>query len=251
MKSLTLFSFGYWGSGSATPQLLKAFVAAERARGFKPPHFVDIRISRASRTKGFNGKAFETLVGKNYTWMPRLGNVHVLSKRGPRIQINDPSAAKDLLDLAQSDPKRRVIFYCACGVPAHCHRHVVGGLVIKEARKRGMDVTVVEWPGGEPKQLEMKLPPADVRKLTQGKKSTLPMPSKTKLADAMSMPWGSVVSLRAGEDYGALMIGPAQFDGTGATFPILQWCHGISSSVLGVKKRLKEDGYIPRRSVKV
>ena len=37
---LTMFTWGYWGWGSATRQLLEAVDAAEIDRGFKPPFFV-------------------------------------------------------------------------------------------------------------------------------------------------------------------------------------------------------------------
>jgi len=52
----TLFSWGYWGWGNATGQLVEATNAAEHARGFKPPIFVDIRLRRQGRAQGFVSK---------------------------------------------------------------------------------------------------------------------------------------------------------------------------------------------------
>ena len=54
----TLFTWGYYGWGNATSQLVEMVDAVERARGFAPPMFVDIRIRRAVRAKGFQGDAF-------------------------------------------------------------------------------------------------------------------------------------------------------------------------------------------------
>ena len=53
MTSITLFSFGYWGWGNAVPQLVEAIDAVEKSRGYAPPIFADVRISRAVRAAGF------------------------------------------------------------------------------------------------------------------------------------------------------------------------------------------------------
>lgn len=44
-RSLTIFTWGYWGWGNATENLVEVVDAVERARGYRPPIFVDIRIS--------------------------------------------------------------------------------------------------------------------------------------------------------------------------------------------------------------
>jgi hypothetical protein len=45
-KELTLFMWGYYGWGNHTSDLMLAVDEVERARGFNPPVFVDIRIRR-------------------------------------------------------------------------------------------------------------------------------------------------------------------------------------------------------------
>jgi hypothetical protein len=55
---ITLFSWGYWGWGNATEQLVESADLAEKKRGFKPPVFVDIRRKRQGRAKGFVGDAW-------------------------------------------------------------------------------------------------------------------------------------------------------------------------------------------------
>jgi hypothetical protein len=80
--------------GSSTRQLKEAVDAVERARDFKPPYFVDLRISRSVRAEGFKEKAFEMAVGRGrYHWMPSLGNKRIELRTSPRIQINEPAAA--------------------------------------------------------------------------------------------------------------------------------------------------------------
>src|SRR5579883_3229098 len=89
MASLTMFTWGYDGWGSSTRQLKEAVDAVEQERGFDPPLFVDLRISRSVRAEGFRENAFEKAVGRGrYQWMPSLGNKRLTRRTGPRIQID-------------------------------------------------------------------------------------------------------------------------------------------------------------------
>jgi hypothetical protein len=49
---LTIFTFGYWGWGSATRELIRAIDSAERKKRFGPPVFYDIRLKRNVSCKG-------------------------------------------------------------------------------------------------------------------------------------------------------------------------------------------------------
>src|SRR4051812_37308468 len=99
---LTLFSFGYSGWGNSTKQLVQAVDAVERSRGFRPPIFVDTRIRRSVRAIGFQEKTFEKLLGSTrYHWMKELGNKQIVTGKGPKIQIVDPSVAEELLEMAE------------------------------------------------------------------------------------------------------------------------------------------------------
>src|SRR3954468_16761455 len=101
MATTTLFTFGYYGWGNHTPQLVEAVDAVERSRGFEPPLFIDIRIRRAVRAKGFQGNAFEKLLGPSrHRWMKSLGNTFIKTRTGRNIQIAEPATADELLDLA-------------------------------------------------------------------------------------------------------------------------------------------------------
>jgi len=106
-QGLILFSWGYAGWGNSVPQLLAATEAVEAGRGFRPPDFVDVRFSRSVRAPGFRDKAFERVLGPDrYHWMPSLGNA-AIGTRGPvRLRIQDPTAASDLIDVAQRAHKQ-------------------------------------------------------------------------------------------------------------------------------------------------
>ena len=150
--AITLFSFGYYGWGNHTPQLVEAVDAVEHSRGYEPPIFVDIRIRRSGRAAGFIGHAFEKLLGPIlYRWMRALGNESILNKTDPPIQIADPAAAGGLLDLAldldSAGNKQRLLFFCSCQWPRDgetlCHRTAVAELVLESARER------CAWPATE------------------------------------------------------------------------------------------------------
>src|SRR6202158_3993927 len=98
--TVTLFSLGYWGWGNATERLVEALDAAERARGFQPPVFVDCRLRRQGRAKGFVGNAFRDLIGPSrYLWMQDLGNLAIATGSGG-VEIKDPAAVGELVELA-------------------------------------------------------------------------------------------------------------------------------------------------------
>ena len=156
MESLTLFTWGYWGWGTATDQLIQSVDAVETSRGYQPPMFVDIRLSRSVRAPGFNGRAFEKAVGASrYRWLDALGNLAV--RDGGPMRIKDPAAANTLVDIAEESGRtgQKILFFCSCEFPGvegqGCHRATVARLLLEAARTRQLAVQVVEWPGGEPR----------------------------------------------------------------------------------------------------
>lgn len=227
-EGTTLFSFGYWGWGTSTAQLVQAFDALERSRGFNPPILVDIRISRSVRAPGFNNRALERLVGADrYVHMPQLGNRAVLVNTGEAVTIANPGAAGSLLDLAISahSKSRRIVFFCACpyqmqdGKP-FCHRYEVGSLLLKEARSRNQSIIVTEWPGTEPQVLRLSLPSEILKKLRRGMKS-IPLPKDKPLDSIASITWGSVVhGSNNGESFDA-RVDRAKWSTKGWYLPVL------------------------------
>jgi hypothetical protein len=226
----TLFTWGYYGWGNATAQLVVAVDVVEKARGFEPPLFVDTRIRRSVRAKGFTGNAFEKRLGpERHRWMKSLGNRHILTRTGPFIQIAEPAAAADLLALAVSagERRRRVLFFCSCEWPREdgktaCHRDIIADLVLSEARKRGCDVEVVEWPGGDPAEIELEVTPAVLKSVKQGR-ATVPLgriESPASLAAFAGLPWGSGVTLRCGASALWIASGPARCQPDGWVLPV-------------------------------
>lgn len=212
-EPLTIFSWGYWGWGTSAIQFVKLADAVEAARGFGPPFFVDIRLRRSGRAVDFSGRAFEDLVGTNrYLWMDDLGNVAIADPSLGRLKIKNPKAAESLLDLALDYAKdcRHTLFYCACEVPRRCHRWAVGGLLLRAAKRRGIAVEVVEWPGGEPTFFRQQCPEEALRKLTHGGKSML-LGARPNLAALGAVAWGSVAELADHPEPLAAVVGPAVF----------------------------------------
>jgi hypothetical protein len=226
----TIFTWGYYGWGNHTPHLVEAVDAVESSRGFQPPFFVDIRIRRSVRAAGFTGPALEKLVGKDrHRWMKSLGNKFIETRTGPSIQIADPSAAKELLDLAveSASDKQRLIFFCSCPWPrwdgkVGCHRTTVASLVLKAATKRAIRVKVVEWPGGEPKRIDLEVSPKDFAAVKKGR-MTVPLGRKVDLAQFAGLPWCSIATLHSGGESLHRVVGPAIFQTIGWVLPIQSW----------------------------
>jgi hypothetical protein len=206
------FMWGYWGWGGSTKELVLAFDAAERERGHEPPVFVDVRIGREVRAVGFRGDAFEKRLGETrYRWLPDLGNQGILD-RG-EVRLRDASKASDLLDLVVQvhADRRRVIFFCACQSPPRneqraCHRLLVGDVLLEEARRRKVDLSVVEWPGGAPCALFETVSPPAVRAALGGGRS-VPVPPGMSPSIAVALPWGSYALVEG--EAASIVVGPA------------------------------------------
>lgn len=203
---------------------MQAVDAAEKARGFKPPIFLDVRLRRSVRAEGFSGNAFEKVVGTaRYKWMRRLGNRKIATGESG-VEIDDPSAAKDLLDLAfvNHEDGRRVLFFCACEDinVLRCHRTTVAALALREAKKGGRHLQIVEWPGGTPTERTVEVNSALIKAIISGRKS-VPLGKATDLAEMAVLLWGSIVRLQAGNLSLAVVTGPAKYHG-GWWLPVLE-----------------------------
>lgn len=214
-NTLTMFSFGYHGWGNCTEELDRAATAVERSRGFKPPLFVDARIRRNVRAKGFLGRAFEDLLGTNrYVWMKGLGNRAVRDRTGGMV-IDQPKEAQTLLDLALKnwEENRRVIFFCSCGAVKEdgeikCHRWAVGALLLKAARKAEVPLHLIEWPGDQPQLRELRVEPGIFRAVSKGR-ARLPLGELTQLARWSGLPHGSPITLKCEKQTATILSGPA------------------------------------------
>jgi hypothetical protein len=217
---LTIFTFGYWGWGNSTRELIKVIDATERKRGFKPPVFFDIRLSRSVRAVGFRGDSFGRRLPRwRYRWLPQLGNENIKT-RNPRIKIKDPFSSRILLAEAREYARdnRRIIFYCACEFPCNCHRRVVANLLLKDSKREGHKITITEWPGGTPVRARVRVTSAIYREVCKGRVSVR-LANNSLQRDLLALPWGSRVELVSGKEILAIITGPAKFQ-NGWVLPI-------------------------------
>ena len=129
------------------------------------------------------------------------------------MEIADPKAAHDLLAhvLQAHDQKRRVIFFCACEYPGNCHRATVAELLLKAAHRKGVRLTVAEWPGGEPTTAELRTSHQVVEKVRSGAtRVPLPKLSQRDTLKFTALPWCSRLKLFSDESSLAIVSGPAK-----------------------------------------
>lgn len=208
------FSFGYEGWGSETELLVKGADAVEEARGFVPPVFIDTRIRREVRAKGFKGNAFGKFLGEGrYVWFPDLGNDSIITGEA-EVRIHRPAAAGELVDIATelSTLGGRIIFFCHCPIPAECHRSVVADLLLENAARRGIDLTVDEWPGGEPVSITTNVQADTLKQVLRGRRS-IPIARVMDLPRIAGLPWGSAVNLKGPGGSCWVTSGPARVTG--------------------------------------
>jgi hypothetical protein len=256
MMPTTLFTWGYYGWGNATPQLVEAVDAVEQSRGFNPPLFVDIRIRRSVRARGFTGPAFEKLLGPTrHRWMKSLGNNWIETRTGPSIQIADPSAAGTLLNLALQEAKnrRRLLFFCSCQFPraegqTSCHRDTVADLVLQAAKDQGQAVEIIEWPGGEPTQLTLDVPTLVFKALQQGR-TTIPLGKATPPTTFAGLPWGSLVTVRSGDQSPVVISAPAGYQRGEWVLPVFGVGKGELPQLEREAAKLRRDRGLEGRSM--
>lgn len=210
-----MFSWGFWGWGTATRQLVAAIDSIEQQRGFQPPIFVDVRFQRSGRAPGFKGDAFEELLGwRRYRWMPTLGNSSIGTGKAARIA--SPAAAHQLLELAMDNRDKgvRVLFFCACPSPwaCDCHRHLITKLLRRAARQRRLSLDVCEWPGGRPTTSvhTLRVSQETLRAIVRGAKA-VPLNQRRVPHDFVGAPWGTLLTLKSGRDQFPVAVGPAAY----------------------------------------
>jgi hypothetical protein len=207
-SSPTVLAWGYWGWGEATKELVARFDAVDSSRGFRPPVLVDVRASRSVRANGFRADAFEKVVGPDrYRWLQGLGNAAVATGKGP-MRLVRPETANELLSLVREASRegRRVIYFCSCDSPwraATCHRHLVGTTLLKVARAEGFEMSLQEWPGGEPSGgvvCSFEVPRRTLAALRAVKARWASLGGRIPTAFEMGLPIGSLVRLTEGTD---------------------------------------------------
>jgi hypothetical protein len=248
---LTLFNWGYKGWGNAIPQLLETTELLEKSRGYKAPIFVDIRFRRAVRAEGFKEKAFENELGsERYHWMKSLGNANIGGTESG-VRISDPESVGALLDLAvaEENNNRRIIFFCSCDpLFAGCHRHTVGKLLLKEAKKRGVPLKIEAWPGGD-----LTNQPVETVKLTNKEMVTHVLAGNNFpvnyefVKDHLNWPWGTLVWLDSDTEHKLVAVGPPSIRAEKWYIPIylMDDSSETASLIDAVSKCLKKQNVLP------
>ncbi len=204
---------------------MQATDAVEKSRGFAPPLFIDVRLRRKVRAAGFKDNAFAEVVGKGrYVWLPAMGNKNIDDESATRAMFAEPTKVSELLELVLDahEQGRRVIFFCACEQPfdsAACHRMIVGDLLLKAAAVHRHDLTIQEWPGGDPVELEVQTSPELLKKL-RGAAVSLALPERLTLAPVCGLPWYSLVTAHCQDEQARFLSGPAVARKDGWALPI-------------------------------
>jgi hypothetical protein len=78
----------------------------------------------------------------------------------------------------------------------------------------------VEWPGGEPRQIDLDVTPQVFAAVSKGR-MTVPLGEKPDLADVAGLPWCSIATLKANGEKLHRVVGPAISQTTGWALPVL------------------------------
>lgn len=208
MRVATSTSWGADGSGAGS--FRSACSRITPSRGFAPPAFADIRVRRSVRAKGFTGQAFEKRLGPaRHRRFQGLGNQSVADGRSDKIRIKDPSEAAELLAFVQhmATERRRVLFFCSCGPALGCHRQVVTDLLLSAANKKGVGLSIQEWPGDLPRVRRVR--PSDGRRWRYP--ASLALGRNLPPEGLATLPQGSIVIVEQDGGEGVMVTGPAEF----------------------------------------
>jgi hypothetical protein len=258
MTPLTVFTWGYEGWGSSTPQFKQLVDIVEQERGYAKPLFVDLRFHRNGRAIGFKGDEFDRVLGKGrYRWMNALGNRQLNATSGPSVELNDPTAIEELLGLAlaRSAKGQRTIMFCSCGLPRQgdrvCHRVAVATLLLKLAARRNVALTIAEWPGGEVKTIAVPVNNEQAVKVRAGA-ANINLGPRRPSAALLAMPWRSVAQLKAADFSARAIVDPPIFRGDRWLLPLPFFLASERATLDGIKKRSRTErrrsGLDPRRS---
>jgi hypothetical protein len=83
-----------------------------------------------------------------------------------------------------------------------------------------MDIEIVEWPGGEPRQLSLEVTPEELEAVRKGR-TTVPLGERIDLAELAGLPPCSIATFRAGDEQLHRVIGPAIRQKGGWALPVL------------------------------
>jgi hypothetical protein len=130
----------------------------------------------------------------------------------------------------------------------------VARLAVKAAHWHGINLTVVEWPGGKPRAMTLPVDHSLVRKaLGNANRISLDQLRPRKLRELTSLPWYSRVDLVSEKGHAAIMSGPAQLAAAGWYLPSIgpndcRAADTLASLKETALRRWEADGYAPINS---
>lgn len=119
-----------------------------------------------------------------------------------------PSRSSETKVLIRLAVRSRSCQWPRCDGEIACHRTTVAGLVLAAAKKRGVPVEIVEWPGGEPRQIDLDVTPQVFASVRKGR-MTVPLGKQPDLAEAAGLPWCSIATLKSNGEKLHRVVGPA------------------------------------------
>jgi hypothetical protein len=102
-----------------------------------------------------------------------------------------------------------------------CHRRTVADLVLAEGRRRGEEVELVEWPGGEAGETTLDAEGKLLASVRRGRAS-VPLGDGLPATSLHGLAWGSVLRLRCGGEEARAVAGPARFRSGAWELPVLE-----------------------------
>jgi hypothetical protein len=121
---------------------------------------------------------------------------------------------------------------------------------LKAAKKRGLKIEVVEWPGGEQRQIELDVGPEVFAAVKKGRMS-LPLGTRIDLTGVAGLPWCSIATLHSNGESLHRVVGPASRQAGRWALPVLYWFYdpdtGLKEYEQEGKKLRKEWGLEPRK----
>ncbi len=117
--------------------------------------------------------------------------------------------------------------------------------MLEAATKGGSHVKVVEWPGGDPKRIDLEVTPKDFTAVRKGRR-TVPLGKQVDLAEVAGLPWRSIATLHSGDETLYRVVGPAISQTSGWVLPVLYWSFdpatGLNEYEREAKKLRNESG---------
>jgi hypothetical protein len=157
----------------------------------------------------------------------------------------EPTAAQEFLDLAveRAGKGHRLRVFSGCPLPRHegktaCHMDTVAGLVLRAAKKTDVQIEVIEWPGGEPAHAQIDVPPTTFKALERGRVS-VPL-EKAGSSKLRCVPWGSIVTVRAGDEEMRVITGPASWQDGQWLLPVFWYFFDPDTDLAEIEREAKK-----------